>query len=29
MLKRSLEDPAVYDDLVRLGILRVVERDQQ
>jgi hypothetical protein len=28
MLKRSLEDPAVYDDLVRHGILRVVQRSQ-
>ena len=28
MLKRSLEDAAVYDDLVRHDILRVVERCQ-
>lgn len=26
MLRRSLEDAAVYEDLVRHGILRVVER---
>jgi len=26
MLKRSLEDATVYDDLVRHGILRVVQR---
>lgn len=28
MLKRSLEDPAVYDDLVRHGILRVIDQSE-